>query len=98
MTHLGPKKKACIPEVVRTTDGLSTDTNVILEEWRNTFDKLYNPKVGSQDKPFYQNALKYMSEYDTNTPPDNNLENDIINCKGYTEIEVEESRGNRFHS
>ena len=77
--RLGPKKKPCIPEVVRTTDGLSTDTNVILEEWRNTFDKLYNPKVGSHDKPFYENALKYLSEYDTNTPPDNNLENDIIN-------------------
>ena len=77
--RLGPKKKPCIQEVVRTTDGLSTDTNVILEEWRNTFDKLYNPKVGSHDKLFYDNALKYLSEYDTNTPPDNNLENDIIN-------------------
>ena len=38
---------------------------------------MYNPKVGSHDKPFYENALKYLSEYDTNTPPDNNFENDI---------------------
>ena len=56
---------------------LHTPWGALLEEWRNTFDKLYNPKVGSHDKLFYDNALKYLSEYDNNTPPDNNLDNDI---------------------
>ena len=33
--RIGPKKKPCIPEVVRTTDRLSTDTNVILRGVEN---------------------------------------------------------------
>ena len=43
---LDPKNKPCIPEVVLTTDGLATDTNIILEEWRNKFDKRYRSMAG----------------------------------------------------
>ena len=32
--------------MVLTTDGLATDTNIILEEWRNKFDKRYRSMAG----------------------------------------------------
>ena len=73
---LGPRKKAALPEMVRINNGLSNDPSVVLGEWRNTFENLYNPTLNHYDKDFYETAMTYIDQYETNAPVENNA---IIN-------------------
>ena len=79
--RLGPRKKQVIPDVVRTSSGLSRDPQIILDEWKTSFEKLYNRPEQETDNIFYDNAREYIRRHETNF--DNTLysdsENNILN-------------------
>ena len=44
---LGPKKKSSIPwECYSENNNISHDKDIILNKWKNDFEKLYNPSSG----------------------------------------------------
>ena len=65
-----------MPEIVRIQNGLTNVPSVVLEEWRNTFENLYYPTLNHYDKDFYETAMTYIDQYETNAPVENNA---IIN-------------------
>ena len=64
--------------MVRTRDGLSGDTEVIVEEWRTAFEGLYNGPNIEHDRILYANAMSYL-EIQSSDRPSGECEHVTIN-------------------
>ena len=76
--RLGPKRVSSLPEMVKTEDGISSDPDVVINKWQNTFEGLYNPQNINYDKTFYDAALADIARYE-NDPILSIGDNDVIN-------------------
>ena len=57
--HLGPTKEKSIPMTINTSDGQSSDVDIVLNKWKNDFYMLYNnPNDVRFDKNFYDKVLE----------------------------------------
>ena len=68
---LGPNHKTSIPWEVETENGTSTDRDIVLEVWCNSFEKLYNKLLSTFYDQFKESILG-SSDLNTSTVTESN--------------------------
>ena len=92
--ELGPKKKKNIPWECYTESGeLSCDKSDILDNWKNEFEKLYNPSSG-ESSPFMDFIKKDNSDFDK-LPSDNSSSINLPFSKPEVSKVVNRSKNNK---